>query len=166
MNHLIPLLLGEVNFTTPPVIEHCHHSQSFLKQSSRAGPRPILVKLLHFQDKIQCIFRCIHFNCPPYLKQYLIPFTAPYPLRHTQQPFFFVPKTNKEFSSRAFKFKAPSDWNILPNNIRIINSFCNFNIFIFNFYYYYFVLLFIITMMSLPLSWLILLFCIYSCLTV
>ena len=75
---------------------------------------------------LQCIFKCIHFKCPLYLKQYLIPFTSPYPLRHTQQPFFFVPKTNKEFSRWAFKFKAPSDWNILPNNIRIINSFCIF----------------------------------------
>lgn len=72
------------------------------------------------------IFKCIHFNCPSYLKEYLIPFTSPYPLRHTQQLFFFVPKTNKEFGRRAFKFKAPSDWNSLFNNIRTINSFSFF----------------------------------------
>ncbi|KAL7375779.1 hypothetical protein ABVT39_023808 [Epinephelus coioides] len=42
INRLIPLLLGEVNFPTPPVIERCHRS-SFIKLNSRAGPRPILV---------------------------------------------------------------------------------------------------------------------------
>ena len=81
---------------------------------------------------LQFIFKCIHFHCPPYLKQYLIPFTSPYLLRHTQQPFFFVPKINKELSRRAFKFKAPSDWNTLPNNIRIINSFPIFKNSLFN----------------------------------
>ncbi|KAJ8269440.1 hypothetical protein COCON_G00120470 [Conger conger] len=48
---LIPQLLGEANFPTPD--ERCHRSPTFLKQNSRAGPRPILVKFLHFQEKLK-----------------------------------------------------------------------------------------------------------------
>uniref|UniRef100_A0A3B4VAQ2 L1 transposable element RRM domain-containing protein n=1 Tax=Seriola dumerili TaxID=41447 RepID=A0A3B4VAQ2_SERDU len=52
MRHLIPQLLGEVNFFTPPVIERCHRSG--VQDNSRAkSPRPILVKFHYFQDKLK-----------------------------------------------------------------------------------------------------------------
>lgn len=50
MRHLIPQLLGEVNFSTPSVIERCHRIQD---NSRTKGPRPILVNFHHFQDKIK-----------------------------------------------------------------------------------------------------------------
>ena len=73
---------------------------------------------------LQFIFKCIFFNYPLYLKQYLEPFTSPYNLRHTDHPYFKVPtKTSLECGRRAFKFKAPSDWNGLPSSLRSITSF-------------------------------------------
>ena len=69
------------------------------------------------------IFKCIHFNYPPYLKHYLIPFSSQYRLRHTDHLFFLTPRISKEIGRRAFKFKAPSDWNNLPCSLRSITSF-------------------------------------------
>jgi len=69
------------------------------------------------------IFKCIHFNFPSYLKYYLIPFNTQYNLRHTVQLFFHIPRTHKGVGRRAFKFKAPSDWNNLPCSLRSISSF-------------------------------------------
>lgn len=52
MRGLIQLLLGEENFTAPPVIERAHRSPTMLQANkSKAGPRPILVKFLSLQDK-------------------------------------------------------------------------------------------------------------------
>ena len=69
------------------------------------------------------IFKCINFNYPPYLKHYLIPFSSQYRLRHTDYLFFLTPRISKEIGRRAFKFKAPSDWNNLPCSLRSITSF-------------------------------------------
>lgn len=55
MNRLIPQLLGEVNFPAPPAIERCHRSPTIAKETSGARSRPILVKLLHFQDKLKIL---------------------------------------------------------------------------------------------------------------
>lgn len=52
-NRLIPQLLSKENFPTPPFIERCHRSPPFVRQNSKAGPRPILVKFLHFQDTLK-----------------------------------------------------------------------------------------------------------------
>lgn len=68
-------------------------------------------------------FKCIHFNFPPYLKQFLIPFNSQYNLRHTDHLFFSTPRIRKEIGRRAFQYKAPSDWNNLPHSLRSINSF-------------------------------------------
>ena len=68
------------------------------------------------------IFKCIFYNYPPYLKQFMNRYTTPYNLRHTDHPFFTVPNTALECGQRAFKFKAPSDWNILPSSLRSITS--------------------------------------------
>jgi len=38
-------------------------------------------------------------------------------LENTQY-FFFTPIVKKEIGERVFMFKAPSDWNNLPSNIR------------------------------------------------
>lgn len=51
MNKLIPHLLGEENFTTPPVIEKIHRTPMFRRHDSKAGPRPILVRFQNYQDK-------------------------------------------------------------------------------------------------------------------
>ena len=69
------------------------------------------------------LFECIHFNCPSYLKQSLEPYTSPYPLRHSQHPYFTVPKKiTSETGRRSFHYKAPSDWNNLPLALRSITS--------------------------------------------
>ncbi len=51
MHRLIPQLLGIENFPTPPVMQNCHRNPTFLRENSRAGPRPILVRFLYLQDK-------------------------------------------------------------------------------------------------------------------
>lgn len=48
IRRLIPQLLGEQHFPMPPGIESCHRTG---ERSDDKGPRPILVKLQHFQDK-------------------------------------------------------------------------------------------------------------------
>lgn len=53
-NQLIPLLLGKENFPTVPVIQRAHRSPT-LSSSTRSAPRPILVKFLHFQDKVRIL---------------------------------------------------------------------------------------------------------------
>ena len=52
ISHLIPKLLGEANFSVPPVIERCHRT-GILDNVKAKGPRPILVKLQCFQDKLK-----------------------------------------------------------------------------------------------------------------
>ena len=54
MSKLIPQLLGPENFPTPPVIERAHRTPTF-RHNDRAGPRPILIKLLNFQDKVKIL---------------------------------------------------------------------------------------------------------------
>lgn len=54
MSQLIPLLLGRENFPTPPTIERVHRTPTFL-HNDRAFPRPILIKLLNFQDKVRIL---------------------------------------------------------------------------------------------------------------
>ena len=68
-------------------------------------------------------FKCIHLNFPSYLKQLIIPFTTQYSLRHMDHLFLVTPRISKGISRRAFKFKAPSDWNNLPSSLRSITSF-------------------------------------------
>lgn len=72
---------------------------------------------------LQLIFKCIHFNYPSYLQQYLVPITSNYQLRHSAQLYFSVPRAKKSVGKRAFMFKAPLDWNNLPSDIRSIASF-------------------------------------------
>lgn len=55
MNQLIPQLLGKDNFPMAPVIERAHHSPTFTSNTSSASPRPILLKFLHFQDKVKIL---------------------------------------------------------------------------------------------------------------
>lgn len=52
MGHLIPQLLGETNFSVPPTIERCHRI-GIMDNVNAKGPRPILVKFQHFQDKLK-----------------------------------------------------------------------------------------------------------------
>uniref|UniRef100_A0A3B1JM17 L1 transposable element RRM domain-containing protein n=1 Tax=Astyanax mexicanus TaxID=7994 RepID=A0A3B1JM17_ASTMX len=54
MNKMIPLLLGCENFSTMPVIERAHRTPIF-GSNARSAPRPILVKFLHFQDKVKIL---------------------------------------------------------------------------------------------------------------
>ena len=76
------------------------------------------------QHWFQFIFKCIHFNYPQYLKQYMDPFTSSHQLRHCSQIYFKVPtKVTTSVGKKSFSFKAPSDWNNLPAYIRSISSF-------------------------------------------
>lgn len=54
VNQLIPLLLGRDHFSVVPAIEMAHRSPTF-SSGSRPVPRPILVKFLHFQDKVKIL---------------------------------------------------------------------------------------------------------------
>ena len=74
----------------------------------------------------QVIFKCVYYDYPSYLKEYLIPYRPSYRLRHTEHPFFTVPHISKESGRRTFKFKAPSDWNSLPGPLRSITSLHSF----------------------------------------
>lgn len=51
---LIQQLLAKENLLTPPVIEFCNCSLSFIKQNS-SRHRPILVKFLYFQGKLKIL---------------------------------------------------------------------------------------------------------------
>ncbi|KAL1265745.1 hypothetical protein QQF64_003772 [Cirrhinus molitorella] len=54
MSRLIPLILGQDNFSTPPIIEWAYRSPTE-RQSGRASSRPVMVKLLNFQDKLKIL---------------------------------------------------------------------------------------------------------------
>ncbi len=74
---------------------------------------------------LQFIFKCIHFNYPNYLRQNLILYSSPYHLRHSAY-YFFTPLVKKVFGKKAFRYKAPADWNNLPSNVRSLTSFYRF----------------------------------------
>lgn len=54
MSKLILQLFGQENFSTPPAIERAHRTPTFY-HNDRAGPRPILIKLHNFQDKVKIL---------------------------------------------------------------------------------------------------------------
>ena len=102
----------------PYLTHHCtmYENLNFLSPTAR--------RQLHW---LQFIFKCIHFNYPLYLKQYLDPFTSDYNLRHSAQIYFKVPtKVSTSVGKKSFRFKAPTDWNNLPVQIRSITSFHQF----------------------------------------
>lgn len=66
--------------------------------------------------------KCMNFNYPSYLKQYLVHFTSNDQVRHSAQLYFAIPHANKIIGKRACKFKSPSEWNDLPHHIRSISS--------------------------------------------
>ena len=82
---------------------------------------------------LQFVHKCIFSNYPSYLKQHLILYQSPYSLRDTDHLFFSVPHISKEIGRRAFKFKAPSDWNGLPRSFRSISSFHQFKMALLNY---------------------------------
>lgn len=62
MTRLIPQLLGLENFPSSLAIERAHRSPTTrqinsgtTRKSGRDGPRPILIRLLHFQDKVKIL---------------------------------------------------------------------------------------------------------------
>ncbi len=54
LSQLIPLLLGRDQLSVAPVIEMAHQSPTSTS-GSRSAPRPILVRFLHLQDKVNII---------------------------------------------------------------------------------------------------------------
>ena len=76
------------------------------------------------QHWLQFIFKCIHFNYPQYLRQYMHRFTSDHQLRHCSQIYFDIPThLANAAGKKSFMFKAPSDWNNLPVHIRAITTF-------------------------------------------
>ena len=109
-NHLCRFALG-----CPYLTHHCtmYENLNFLSPTARRQ-----------QHWLQFIFKCIHFNYPQYLKQYLDPFTSNHHLRHSAQIYFKVPtRVSTAVGKKSFRFKAPTDWNNLPVQIRSITSF-------------------------------------------
>jgi len=73
------------------------------------------------------------FSQTTHQKQYLIPYQTSYSLRDTDHIFFSVPNIGtKESVRRAFKCKAPSDWNGLPRSFRLISSIHQFKMSLLN----------------------------------
>lgn len=54
MSQLIKQLIGRENFPIPPAIERVHCAPNFF-HNDRDGSRPILIKLLNFQDKVKIL---------------------------------------------------------------------------------------------------------------
>lgn len=54
MSKLIPQLFGPQNFSTPPATERAHRTPTF-RHHDRAGPPPILIELLNFQEKVKIL---------------------------------------------------------------------------------------------------------------
>lgn len=75
---------------------------------------------------LQFIFKCVHYNYPNYLKQYLVPYHSQYSLRHSEQIYFVVPRVQREIGRYAFCVRAPHDWNSLPACIRSCTSLSSF----------------------------------------
>ena len=97
-----------------------HHCQMY---SSLNWLQPKSRRQLHW---FLFIYKCIHFRCPAYLKQYLTQTTSSYPLRHLQHPYFNVPRISNTTGRQSFCYKAPSDWNNLPLHLRSIPSYRSF----------------------------------------
>ena len=98
-----------------------------------------LVKILLFVSRrhfnwLQFISKCIFLNHHSYIKQLLIPYRSSHSLRHSDHPYFFVPRILKETGQHASKFKAPSDWNNLPGTLRSITSFHLFKTTVFTYH--------------------------------
>ena len=56
MAGLIPQLLGKDDFPIPPAIERAHRTFVHkVRSHGSPNPRPILIKLLHFQDKLKIL---------------------------------------------------------------------------------------------------------------
>lgn len=54
MSRLIPQLWGRENFSAPPIIE-CAHRSLTVRQSVRASPRSIMIKLLNLQGNVKLL---------------------------------------------------------------------------------------------------------------
>lgn len=52
---LLRHLFSSDSFPTPPVTEKAHRSPTYSSISNARSPRPILVKFLHFQDKVKIL---------------------------------------------------------------------------------------------------------------
>ena len=72
---------------------------------------------------LQMVFKCIYFSYPIYLKRFLVPIPSTQRTRHSTQVYFTVQLARSKIGKHAFSFKAPSDWNNLPVNIRSISTF-------------------------------------------
>lgn len=55
MTQLIPSLLGKENFPSLLILDKVHHTPTFCHQDTKAGPRPILVKLHNIQEKVKIL---------------------------------------------------------------------------------------------------------------
>ncbi len=55
---------------------------------------------------LEFIFKCIHFNYPPYLQQYFVPYTTNYQVRHSTQLYFSVPCARTLIGKGPCRFKA------------------------------------------------------------
>lgn len=55
MRQLLPSLLSKENFTSPLILDKVHRTPTFRHQDTKAGSRPVLVKLLNFQDKVKIL---------------------------------------------------------------------------------------------------------------
>lgn len=69
------------------------------------------------------VFKCLHGQCPVYIKDFLSVHVSQRPLRDVSSFTFDVPFTRSAFiNNTAFNFYAPTLWNNLPLNIRCTQS--------------------------------------------
>ena len=93
-----------------------HHCSMY---DSLSWPSLEIRRQLHW---FQLLHKCIHPDYPIYLKQHLVQYSSHYKIRHCAQFYFTISPTSKAIGKRAFKFRAPSQWNKLPPHVRSLAS--------------------------------------------
>ena len=70
------------------------------------------------------VFKCLHGQAPGYLTDLVVRYEPVQNLRSSKNNDLCVPITQrKTLGSRAFTYAAPSVWNSLPKNLKLLNNF-------------------------------------------
>ena len=126
------MLLQELsrNATHPPSHTHTHKTptqitslpflDSFIGFPSRIGPA----------TKLSATYRSVHDNTPLYLSDLLRKQNPSRLLRSASRSLLDVPgprdSKTKRYSQRAFRYVAPSLWNVLPESFKEKDSIQSF----------------------------------------
>ena len=79
------------------ILQCPYHTHRCLMYQTLQLPPVHIRRQIHW---LQFIFKCIYFNYPQYLKQYLIQLTPNYQTRHATKLYFSVPRTSHQTGKR------------------------------------------------------------------